>query len=95
MSKHRSLVFNVDTQELTRQAYKPKHRAHRFAYLAAYDRWGQSRAECPSITPRYCGVSMCPLHNARNYTEHMARHATDSIMPDDIVPDDIGEDEDA
>lgn len=52
---------------------------HAFEYRAVYDNLGQSRAVCVAGLTTLCGKTFCPKHDATAYTDHMARHATDSI----------------
>lgn len=41
----------------------------------------QNQARCTRFGQRHCNDSTCPRHEASAYADHMARHATDSIMP--------------
>lgn len=52
---------------------------HAWEYRHVFDNLGQSRATCVAGQTSACGVTFCPKHDAGNYAEHMAVHATDSI----------------
>lgn len=82
MAKHRHpYVSAFDCDHIEQGPVNPKHRAHRAAYVTLNERVAP-RATCSTGKGIIsCDATFCPKHQPENYSEHMARHATDSIIP--------------